>query len=69
VLGVRDEMNSLPKFMWQQARPVCVAGLEGVERNKAVVVPGAFNKVASALCRVLPYSLTVRMIPKAVTER
>ena len=69
VLGVRDEMNRLPKFMWQQARPVCVAGLEGVERNKAVVVPGAFNKVASALCRVLPYSLTVRMIPKAVTER
>jgi len=69
VLGVRDEMNRLPKFMWQQARPVCVAGLEGVERNKPVVVPGAFNKVASALCRVLPYSLTVRMIPKAVTER
>jgi len=69
VLGVRDEMNRLPKFMWQQARPVCVAGLEGVERNKPVVVPGAFNKVASALCRVLPYSLTVRMIPKAVMER
>lgn len=69
VLGVRDEMNSLPKFMWQQARPVCVAGLEGVERNRPVVVPGAFNKVASALCRVLPYSLTVRMIPKAVAER
>jgi short-subunit dehydrogenase len=69
VLGVRDEMNRLPKFMWQQARPVCLAGLAGVARNKPVVVPGAFNKVASALCRVLPYSLTVRLIPKAVTER
>jgi short-subunit dehydrogenase len=68
-LGVRAQMNTLPKFMWQQARPVCIEGLEGVERNAPVVIPGAFNKVASTLCRVLPYSWTVRMIPKAVAER
>lgn len=69
VLGVREEMKSLPKFMWQEARPVCVAGLEGVERNRPVVVPGLFNKTAATLCRVLPYSWMVRMIPKAVAER
>ncbi|MEY3025618.1 MAG: hypothetical protein RL136_979 [Planctomycetota bacterium] len=69
VLGNREEMNRLPKFMWQEARPVCVAGLDGVERNAPVVVPGAFNKVASALCRVLPYAMTSRMIPKGVMER
>jgi hypothetical protein len=69
VLGNRDEMNKLPKFMWQAARPVCLAGLEGVERNTAVVVPGAFNKTAAALCRVLPYSWTSKMIPKGVMER
>lgn len=69
VLGVREEMKSLPKFMWQEARPVCIAGLAGVERNRPVVVPGAFNRMASVLCRVLPYSWTVRMIPKAVAER
>jgi short-subunit dehydrogenase len=68
-LGVRAEMDKMPKYMWQQARPVCLAGLEGVERNKAIVVPGAFNKTAAALCRVLPYSLTSKLIPKAVVER
>ena len=69
VLGVRENMNKLPKYMWQQARPVCVAGLDGVERNKPIVVPGAFNKTAAALCRVLPYSLTSKLIPKGVMER
>jgi hypothetical protein len=54
---------------WQQARPVCVAGLEGVERNRAVVVPGAFNRTAAALCRVLPYAWTSKLIPKGVMER
>jgi short-subunit dehydrogenase len=68
-LGVRAQMDTMPKYMWQHARPVCLAGLEGVERNKAIVVPGAFNKTAAALCRVLPYALTSKLIPKAVVER
>lgn len=69
VLGNRDQMNRLPKFMWQDARAVCLAGIAGVERNRAVVVPGAFNRVAAAMCRVLPYAWTSRMIPKGVMER
>lgn len=69
VLGVRDEMNSLPKYMWQDARPVVEAGWRGVERNQAVVVPGAFNRFAAFWCKVLPYGLTSRMLPKAVAER
>jgi hypothetical protein len=40
-----------------------------VERNTAVVVPGAFNKTAAALCRVLPYAITSKLIPKGVMER
>jgi short-subunit dehydrogenase len=69
VLGVREEMKKLPKYMWQEARPVVEAGWRGVERNDPVVVPGAFNKFAAFWCRVLPYALTSRMIPKAVSER
>ena len=68
-LGVRAQMDTMPKYMWQHARPVCLAGLEGVERNMPIVVPGAFNKTAAALCRVLPYALTSKLIPKAVVER
>lgn len=69
VLGVREEMKRLPKYMWQEARPVVEAGWRGVERNDAVVVPGAFNRFAAFWCKVLPYGLTSRMIPKAVAER
>jgi len=68
VLGCRAEMNRLPKFMWQQAGPVVEAGIEGVERNRAVVVPGLFNRFAALTCRALPYAITRRLIPRAVLE-
>jgi short-subunit dehydrogenase len=68
VLGAREAMNKLPKFMWQSADAVVRAGLDGVERNKAVVVPGAFNKCAAFACRFIPYSIAHRMTPKAILE-
>jgi hypothetical protein len=69
VLGNRAEMDKLPKYMWQDARTVALAGLDGVELNRAVVVPGLFNRMAAFFCRVLPYAWTSRMIPKGVMER
>ncbi len=69
VLGVRDDMKKLPKYMWQEARPVVEAGWRGVERNTPVVVPGAFNRTAAFFCKLLPYAATVRMMPKAIAER
>lgn len=68
VLGAREAMNKLPRFMWQSAEAVVAAGIDGVERNKPVVVPGAFNKVAAFACRFIPYSLAHRMTPKAILE-
>ncbi|MDI9402809.1 MAG: SDR family oxidoreductase [Limnohabitans sp.] len=69
VLGVRDDMKKLPKYMWQEARPVVEAGWRGVERNTPVVVPGAFNRTAAFFCKFLPYAATLRMMPKAIAER
>jgi short-subunit dehydrogenase len=68
VLGAREAMNKLPNFMWQSAEAVVAAGIDGVERNKPVVVPGAFNKFAAFACRFIPYSLAHRMTPKAILE-
>ena len=68
VLGAREAMNRLPKYMWQSADAVVAAGIEGVERNKAVVVPGTFNRFAALACRFIPYSLAHRMTPKAILE-
>ena len=67
-LGCREQMNTLPGIMWQQARPVVEAGWAGVERNTPVVVPGAFNKFAAFACRMLPYVVTNKLIPRAVLE-
>jgi short-subunit dehydrogenase len=67
-LGCREQMNTLPGIMWQQARPVVEAGWAGVERNTPVVVPGAFNKFAAFACRMLPYVVTSKLIPRAVLE-
>jgi short-subunit dehydrogenase len=68
VLGAREAMNRLPKYMWQSADAVVVAGLRGVERNRPVVVPGVFNKFAALACRFIPYALAHRMTPKAILE-
>lgn len=68
VLGARDAMNKLPRFMWQSAEDVVAAGIAGVERNKPVVIPGAFNRFAAIACRFIPYSLAHRMTPKAILE-
>jgi len=42
--------SDVPGFMWQEAPEVARAGLDGLERNKAVVIPGAVNKVMG-ICR------------------
>jgi len=42
--------------------PVVRAGLRGLQRNKAVVVPGAFAKLAAISGRVAPRPLSRRMV-------
>ncbi len=37
--------SDVPKFMWQEAPEVAQVGLDGVAKNKAIVIPGAINKV------------------------
>jgi short-subunit dehydrogenase len=44
------------------APSVVAAGLKGLERNKAVVVPGAMNKVTSQSSRLLPRAAIRRIV-------
>ena len=48
-----------------QAAPVVTAGLAGLDKNKAVVVPGTINKVGAASTRFAPRSV-VRKIAGAI---
>lgn len=44
-----------------EAGPVVRAGLEGLERNQAVVIPGAFNKAGAWSTRLAPRSVVRRI--------
>ena len=46
--------KSVPSFLWQEAEPVARAGLDGLAKNKAVIVPGAMNRIAAGLSSVAP---------------
>jgi short-subunit dehydrogenase len=48
------DTTNLPDFVWQSADEVATAGLRGVAANRAVVVPGAKNKIGAGLINVLP---------------
>ncbi|MEU0497803.1 SDR family NAD(P)-dependent oxidoreductase [Mycobacterium sp. NPDC006124] len=49
-----DAEAALPKAMWVDAADVAVAAVDGLAAGKAVVVPGAFNRVGAAAYRLLP---------------
>ena len=60
-------INSLGSFdrLAMEAAPVVTAGLEGLQRNQAVVIPGMTNKIGAWSTRFAPRS-TVRKIAGAL---
>ncbi len=53
--------SDVPGFMWQDAPEVARAGLDGVAKNRAVVIPGTTNKVLGNLSAVTPHAITRRV--------
>ncbi|HUY22781.1 MAG TPA: SDR family oxidoreductase [Acidimicrobiales bacterium] len=64
--GVRTDR--LPSFAWSDAQSVVDHGLAALERNQAVCVPGALNKITAASPRFAPRGL-VRRISAQVMRR
>jgi uncharacterized protein len=60
--------SGVPGFMWQEAPEVARAGLDGLAKNRAVVIPGAFNKVMGNFSAVTPHAIT-RRLGAAVLKR
>jgi hypothetical protein len=52
--------SEVPGVMWQEAPEVARAGLDGLARNKAVVIPGALNKVLGTASSLAPHAVTRR---------
>jgi len=53
--------SSVPGFMWQNAPEVASAGLDGLARNKAIIIPGSVNKVLGAFSNMTPDAVTRRV--------
>lgn len=51
------DTTKLPDAVWQSAEDVAAAGLAGIAKNTAIVVPGAKNKVGTALINAMPRRL------------
>ena len=59
---VADSHSPTLERMKMPAAPVVEAGLDGLDRNKAVVIPGFRNKVGAQMSRILPRATMRRII-------
>ncbi|MFZ0667812.1 MAG: SDR family oxidoreductase [Acidimicrobiales bacterium] len=55
------EASNVPSFMWARPDPVAAAGLEALERNAAVCIPGFVNKAGAVLTRFVPLCVSRKM--------
>jgi len=54
VTGTRDQMKTLPDWLWLGADEVAAAGYEAVEANRPICVTGAPNKAIALLAKLIP---------------
>ena len=57
-----DAEQALPSVMWVDAAAVAKAAVEGLDRGRMVVIPGAANRVAAAVAQVTPRSLLLPVL-------
>ncbi len=62
------DSSQVPGFLWMSADAVAEAALRAVDRDRAVCVPGAANRVTGALTSSLPDAVT-RRLAGAVIKR
>ncbi|HVU91892.1 MAG TPA: SDR family oxidoreductase [Jatrophihabitans sp.] len=56
--------GALPGVLWVDAAKVAKAAVDGLERGRLVVIPGAANRVTSALAQVTPRKLLLPVLAK-----
>ena len=60
-MGVRDEVNRLPTFMWMDSEQVAKLGYSQVMAGKPVLVTGKVNRLLATLMKFFPISLMYRL--------
>lgn len=54
--------DALPRIMWVSAAEVARAGVDGLVKGRAVVVPGAANRVTATLAPLVPRSVLLPLL-------
>ena len=64
--GLGDEQagDALPRFMWVSASDVAAAAVEGLEKGRAVVIPGAANRATATLAHLTPRALLLPILAR-----
>jgi short-subunit dehydrogenase len=57
-----DAEAALPKFMWLSAPDVAKAALDGLDKGKAVVIPGVPNRLAAGFAQVTPRAVLMPIL-------
>jgi short-subunit dehydrogenase len=60
--GAEEYVETLPGFMFRSIEQVAAAGLEGLERGRRVVIPGAPSRIGAALGRFSPRPVVLRVM-------
>ncbi|MGE2715159.1 SDR family NAD(P)-dependent oxidoreductase [Mycolicibacterium litorale] len=65
-VGIPDDEaeKMLPPFMWEQPDTVARVAVDGLAAGRAVIVPGAANRVAAALNHLTPRRLLLPMLAR-----
>jgi short-subunit dehydrogenase len=59
-----DADAALPSFMWESPADVALAGVEGMDKGRVVVIPGVANRAGAAIGRITPNRLLVPLLAK-----
>ncbi len=59
-----EQENLLPSVMWVSAEDVAKAAVAGLDKGRAVVVPGVANRIVAQFAQVMPRTLLVPYMAK-----
>jgi short-subunit dehydrogenase len=60
----KDSHDALPSIMWLSSRDVARAAVDGLDRRRVVVIPGAANWAGARLAWLTPRRLLVPLLAR-----
>jgi uncharacterized protein len=68
VSGTREQVKTLPAFMWMDAEQVAKESIDAVMTGVRVYIPGSANRTLARLGRVLPRSVVTALIMRNASK-